>query len=547
MKDEIGKTTLQLVKQNHVTLEKTLSSVNDRTITLLDNNFFSDIEQYDFWTHIETINDIRAADSRLARWSSDGTAFTLYMLNKSAKETAVDLSYKTNGFKYLNENGEGLPEWAQHSLREEGGGILRLLQSDSGITTVSFMRSILNPKKYDESIGFLVVSNLEVLLKRDLVSVQLPEHAGIYLFNGLDELLMKAGSEESHLEGIPEETGSDEAGYYFISEGSESWLYAYSHRPAFNTRLIYKIPLDSITGNQTVFQWMMMIVSAVYLAFVLFFVLYLLKMIVKPLIRLVSITKIYEPGKALDIGGDLLRSDEFGMLYGAFLKMTKRLDQSFEENYMMKIKQKESELTALHSQITPHLLYNTLDSIYWYALDSGNTYVGDMVKDLSKMLRIGLSKGKTIITIREEVEHVQAYSRLQMKRYPDKFEVVWDIDVSAASYMTPKIMLQPLVENAIFHGVSGMDGEGTIWIRVRRDEEEIVMIVEDNGFLPIDLEKLNKILIGEPNDKGYGIRNVHQRIQLHFGESYGLRFERRDGGGLIAMINLPLSKNENDT
>src|SRR5690606_12488575 len=119
------------------------------------------------------------------------------------------------------------------------------------------------------------------------------------------------------------------------------------------------------------FQWWMMIVSAIYLALVLLFVLYLLRIIVKPLFQLISITKIYEPGKELDVQPDLPRSDEFGILYGAFLKMTRRLDQSIEENYVMKIKQKENELSALHSQITPHLLYNTLDSIYWYALDSG--------------------------------------------------------------------------------------------------------------------------------------------------------------------------------
>src|SRR5690606_22336705 len=105
-------------------------------------------------------------------------------------------------------------------------------------------------------------------------------------------------------------------------------------------------------------------------------------------------------------------------------------------------------LTTLHSQITPHLLYNTLDSIYWYALDSGNTDVGDMVKDLSKLLRIGLSKGKTIITVGEELEHVAAYSRLQMKRYPNTFEAEWDVDETLNGCMTPKVILQPLVENA---------------------------------------------------------------------------------------------------
>ncbi|CAM4491906.1 sensor histidine kinase [Paenibacillus endophyticus] len=542
MRDEVGRTTLQLVKQNHVTIEKTLSAVNDRTVTLLDNYFFSDSKQYGFWTNIETLGQIREADAILERWSSDGTEYTLYMMNTAGKSTPFDLSYKTKGFKYFNKEIAEQPEWAERSLREGGGGTLHLLQAEGGAATVSFMRSILNPEKYDESIGFLVVSKLEVLLNRDIVSVQLPDRAGIYLFNDQDELLMKAGPQNLQLASMPKEAQSQVDGYYFASEGGKKWLYAYSKRSAFNTRLIYKIPFESITGNQTVFQWMIMGISAIYLAFVLVFVLYLLRIIVKPLVRLVSITKIYEPGKKLDMDGKLLRSDEFGILYGAFLKMTTRLDNSIDENYVMKIKQKENELATLHSQITPHLLYNTLDSIYWYALDSGNTGVGDMVKDLSKLLRIGLSKGKSIITIAEEMEHVQAYSRLQMKRYPDTFEVYWDIDDSLKAYMTPKVILQPLVENAIFHSVSSMDGEGEIWIRVHRADNEIRMTVEDNGFLPVDMDRLEQIVNGIATDKGYGIRNVNQRIQLHFGEAYSLRYERREGGGIRAIINLPLQE-----
>ncbi|MBO9596366.1 MAG: sensor histidine kinase, partial [Cohnella sp.] len=272
----------------------------------------------------------------------------------------------------------------------------------------------------------------------------------------------------------------------------------------------------------------------------LLFVLYLLRLIVQPLVKLVSMSKIYEPGKKLEWEDDQLRTDEFGILYGAFKKMTTRLDHSIEENYGMKIKQKEVELSTLHSQITPHLLYNTLDSIYWYALSSGNTDVGDMVKDLSKLLRIGLSKGKTVITIGEELEHAQAYCRLQQKRYPNTLTIHWDVDETLLAYASPKVILQPLVENAIFHGVSGMDGEGEIWVRIARGEGEIVVTVEDNGFLPVDMDRLNSILSGETIDKGYGVRNVHQRIRLHFGDAYGLRYERREGGGLRAIIAMPL-------
>ncbi len=538
----MGKTMFQLVKQNHTTLEKTLSSVRDKTITFLDNHFFSSTRQFAFWTGIETLSEVSEADIILDRWSSDGTEYALYMLNAQDKILPFDMPFKERGVIYTK-GSFGYLSWAEQALQEKGAGAVRLTKSDSG-STVTFTRSILHPEKYGESVGFLVVSKLEVLLTKDLMTVQLPENASIYLFNDQEELLMRVGKEDLPLTAFPEAVRNHTSGYYFANKGSTQWLYAYSHNSVFNTRLIYQIPLDSITGNQTVYQWIIMVMSAIYMLFVLFFVLYLLRSIVKPLARLVTFTKLYEPGKKFDFGSYPSRLDEFGLLYEAFLRMTRRLDQSVEENYVIKIKQKEMELSALHSQITPHLLYNTLDSIYWYAVDSGNMDVGSMVKDLSRLLRIGLSKGKSIITIEEELEHVQAYVRLQMKRYPDTFEIFWDIDEAVKAYMTPKVILQPLVENAIFHGVNSMDGEGFIWIRIKRNREEIQMIVEDNGFISVDILKLELIVHGETNDKGYGIRNVHQRIQLHFGESYGLRYDLREGGGLVATIKIPLQENE---
>lgn len=530
---------LQLAKQNHATIEKTMSAVNDKTITFLDNHLIDRTGPNEFWYKVETLGDIKRADEILDRWSTDGTGYTLYMMNTEGKRTMFDLSNKVGGFKYFDSGLEQLPAWTEQAIKKRGAGAFRLLRSPDGLVTVSFVRSILNNQNYNEVLGFLVVSRLEVLLRRDLLSVELPEHAGIYLYNDQNELLMQTGTSDGAKALVPESARRMESGYFFAREGGERWLYAHSYEQLYRTNLVYRVPLDSITGGQTPFQWTIMILSAIYLALVLLFVLYLLRVIVKPLHRLVSITKIYEPGVRMDIGGDLMRSDEFGILYGAFMRMTRRLDRSIEDNYLMKLRQQETELATLHSQITPHLLYNTLDSIYWYALDNGNTEVGEMVMDLSMLLRIGLSKGKTMIPIAEEVKHVQAYCRLQTKRYPGTFEAHWDIEEGALAYTTPKVILQPLVENAIFHGVSGMDGEGEIWIRVRRSDDTIEMIVEDNGFMKVDIDSLNAIVRGMIEDAGYGIRNVHQRVQLHYGEAYGLRYYPREGGGVQAVIILP--------
>ncbi|MGG1514594.1 histidine kinase [Paenibacillus oryzisoli] len=541
IKDEVGKTMLQLVKQNHATMENTLSSVRDKTVTFLDNHFFSNPKQFTFWTHIDSISALSEADTILDRWSTDGTEYAIYMENTSNQPFPLNAAFKKQGLIYLDSRNT-YPDWALQALEEKGAGTLRMATSSNGQPTITFIRSILHPEKYDQSIGFLAVSKLEVLLNKNLVSVQLPEHAGVYLFDDHDELLMKSGETDMELSELPDDLRNQASGYYFGETNNHKDLYAVSYEFNFHTRLIYKIPLQSIMGKQTSFQQLIMVMLAIYLLLVLLFVVYLLRNIIKPLARLVMFTRVYELGKPFDFGKESsrTRSNEFGLLYTAFIRMTARLNESIEENYGMKIKQKEQELNTLHSQITPHLLYNTLDSIYWYALESGNHDVGGMVKDLSKLLRIGLSRGKSVIPVSEELEHVRAYIRLQMKRYPGNFEVFWDIDEALDTVKMPKVIIQPLVENAIFHGIQSMDGEGQLWVRLKRTDDEMHIIVEDNGFIPVNLEKLHMIVSGEIDDKGYGIRNVQQRIQLHYGDPYGLNYVQREGGGLIASIIIPL-------
>lgn len=247
-----------------------------------------------------------------------------------------------------------MPDTIVSNMDVSGGGALRITLSETGEKTISFMRSILNPRNYNEAIGLLVVNKVEVLLTRDMVSVEVPSAAGIFLFNDKDEQLMSAGSGSITLAEIDRNIGpAGPYGFTFAEEDGEEWLYAYSDSSKFHTRLLYKIPLASITGKQIWLQNMLVIISVVYLAFVLTFVLYIVRLVVKPVVKLVSVMKIYEPGKTLTGSDEPLRHDEFGILYGSFVKMTKRLDYSIEENYVMQLKQKEYELLMLQSQITP--------------------------------------------------------------------------------------------------------------------------------------------------------------------------------------------------
>jgi two-component system sensor histidine kinase YesM len=252
------------------------------------------------------------------------------------------------------------------------------------------------------------------------------------------------------------------------------------------------------------------------------------------------LTRAYEPGTTLGGLPEMKRPDEIGFLFRAFHSMTDRLNGLIKDKYEMELKQKESELTLLHSQITPHLLYNTLDSIYWYGIRGGVPEVAGMVRDLSTVLRIGLSKGKEIISLKEELHHAEAYLHLQEKRYNHSFRFHLRADDGAQELGVPKVVIQPLVENAILHGVGKMDGEGEIWIDIRTDGTDVWIRVEDNGFRPVPLDRIEALLAGTADaDQGFGIRNVHKRVQLRFGEAYGLSYSLREGGGTVATLRLP--------
>ncbi|WP_338130488.1 sensor histidine kinase [Cohnella ginsengisoli] len=182
------------------------------------------------------------------------------------------------------------------------------------------------------------------------------------------------------------------------------------------------------------------------------------------------------------------------------------------------------------------------------ARSRGQSESGEMIKELAQLMRIGLSRGRDLITLEEELAHAKAYTSLQQKRYEYGFSVTWDIEERTLVNLIPKIVIQPLIENAILHGVRHMGEDGEIAIRARLSadgiESSVEIRVEDNGYKETDYEAIGRLLEGDEGSAGtgYGIRNVQQRIRLQFGAEYGLFYRPREGGGTVASIVLPVKR-----
>lgn len=259
--------------------------------------------------------------------------------------------------------------------------------------------------------------------------------------------------------------------------------------------------------------------------------------------------------------------DEVGSLAQSFNYMADQVEKSMkkQEEYIAVLKEernfveqvqkqkRKAELRALQAQINPHFLYNTLNTITWLASDKGMDDISTLSKSLGKLFRISLSRGAEVISIRDEIEHVKSYLTIQEIRYSEVMQYKIDVEEELYQYTILKLVLQPLVENAIYHGIKEKETMSEISIRAQKmDDTEgnewAQFVVEDNG-MGIPPEKLDAINEGleegtTDNRDGYGIFNVNERIKLYYGEEYGLYYESREGEWTRAVLTIPVRQQE---
>ena len=258
--------------------------------------------------------------------------------------------------------------------------------------------------------------------------------------------------------------------------------------------------------------------------------------------------------------GSLARS--FNCMLDEIERLVKKQDETIQElkrerDFVAEVqKQKrKAELKALQAQINPHFLYNTLNAITWQAADKGEEEISILSSSLGRFFRISLSKGEEVISLREEIEHVTSYLEIQSIRYGEKLNYDIEVDSSLMEYKVLKLILQPLAENSIYHGIKEKAQAGWIHIRAQlihidKVNDRLQISVWDNGLgIACDmLKKINYSLAnGETNSAdGYGIFNVNERIRLYYGEQYGLLYESEEGEWTKAILTLPVVKAGNE-
>ena len=230
-------------------------------------------------------------------------------------------------------------------------------------------------------------------------------------------------------------------------------------------------------------------------------------------------------------------ADEIGDLINGYNSMSKRLDETVNEVYQSKIKEKEYEMRALQAQINPHFLYNSLSMINWKALEADQEDISHITLALSTFYRTALNKGKNILLVKDEIANIKSYLDIQLAMHDNSFDVVYDIDDSILKYETLNLILQPLLENAIGHGIDvKTDGRGEIRIEGKENGDFLDFTVSDNG---VGMTKTQAAMILSKSSNGYGVSNVNERIKLYYGEQYAVKIDSTPGVGTKVMLHFP--------
>ena len=230
-------------------------------------------------------------------------------------------------------------------------------------------------------------------------------------------------------------------------------------------------------------------------------------------------------------------------LSNSFNQMMKRIDELAKKNIEDEKEKRRYELRSLQNQINPHFLYNTLDSIVYLIEKKENDKAEEMIIALSKLFRISISRGKNFIPLEKEIEHAKQYLKIQKIRFGDSFTYEININTDISKYFVNKLILQPIIENAIIHGFKEKEGNGVIKVNVYQNNEFLVLEVVDNGFgiLPKKIDEIYKSF-NSKETSGVGLKNVYQRLKLYYGEKADLKINSQlDNGTSISLI-IPLSE-----
>jgi len=409
----------------------------------------------------------------------------------------------------------------------------------------SYLGIIYRPDSLSEPMAVLRIdidkSKIEELLKR----IKFNPETSVLLSDGKNIIYGLKGNGEEFEAGKLAKMQGEQAGkdWSFVKYSNIKYIFRTEMLSANGWRLNVLVPQASVLEKQQAL-YLTLLIALFGIAAVSYGLAYLT--INSNLKRIFILNKEMKRVESGDFSHKIkpVGSDEIGELMRSFKAMTLRMEEMIDEKYRMGKEVKNAELKALQAQINPHFLYNSLDLVNCLAIEHDVPEIADMINSLVEFYKLSLNRGKEIFSLQDEVRHVQAYVRIQNMRFEKKISLDIEEKEWLKEYSILKIILQPLVENSIMHGIlEKEDSRGVIKINFVLQGDRIYIIIKDDG-VGMSKDKIDNLLketneIKHAAGSGYGVKNINERIKLYYGLEFGLEFESKENAGTVVTVSIP--------
>jgi two-component system, sensor histidine kinase YesM len=455
-------------------------------------------------------------------------AITLYMEDPFQEEVIEYIQFRSLENAYRR---EWYPSLAISDFIWSGEHSIESFEGQ--VPVISFLRKIINDE--NELVGILSIH-----VKANMIRSILAEKSG-----KADRLMLDSTGRKLLSVGIAPEQAEltswmiklDQQSGVFrspIDNGKEDSLIVYSKITDSDWLLVEVTPWEHVTLGSLKLAIGISIIGFIAILLSIFLTFWLSRQFTKPIRQLVDAMNRYSFNSNSSIRLPEDYRNEFGYLFSGYRKQIQRIEELYLSLQQRYENQRRAELEALQANINPHFLYNTLDQLNWLAIEAGQSKMSRILELMGRMFRVSLSNGESLITIQDEITHIESYLEIQRLRLGDELNYSIHVDDSLKSLYIPKMTLQPFVENSIIHGLHSKNG-GNIAICIELKDDIVRIRIKDDGLGLNSLPRHPK----KRQTGGYGIRNVRERFAAYFGNSYLLEITSRDSGGTDVLIQYP--------
>ncbi len=561
MREQVLRDLDNLMEQNSGNLDALFSSINQASLYLCTDKTAADILNTDEPDPVDRAADANFLSSEVVNHVAiplngvlNNYTYNFFVAQQLPLSQDFSAAYNFTASGIHSDKGVCQSDWYLRTRELAGAFHAFTMTLDDGQRCVVLTRSVSNPYLIrdtlpDGYLGMMMFSISSAQIARKIDPAKLTEHTRLFLVDGDGSILysQNSGPEGNVTRYLPKSllSGYDNKRLANVIYAGKTYITSINDLK-YGYHLIAMTPDSDITSRLTPVRSAIVLTGVLSAALGVLLSLLFSRSFTRPIQKLAAAMTSVKSKEYFDIFIEPPSEDEVGVLYDSFNRMMKRINKLVEDLLKSVRLQKEAERKTLQAQINPHFLYNTLDAVNWLALSDGDDTLAEVISSLASIMRFSIRNLDKLVTIGEEVENIRNYVTIQSTCHADNFDITYAVADEILTRSCPALTLQPLVENAILYGVERVGVRGIIRIEGTAEGDTISLSVVNNGPPGTDTDELNAYLEGRQtvlkNSDGLGIRSVNQRVKLHFGDRYGLRYSTTEEGFIKADVTLPLNQ-----